>query len=209
MKHTTLIVAALPALFLGIAQAKGGTIIGPSSLGIVGGNDTSWGIQFTALQNSVLESFDYYQKPTTGSSPFFGTISLNDITTPSTVYSTTYSVGSPTVVSITGLTLLLQSAHNYQLVATSNIVSGGSDEVYQYDSLDSPPFTFPVSDSEISVTNGVFSLNPGFQTSHGWAAFKNITTAAAVPEPASLILLGIGIAGVAVYARTRRKPLSA
>ena len=173
------------------------------------GNDTIWGIQFTALRNSVLTSFDYSHNPTTQGNPFSGTISLNDITTSATVYSTTYAVGSPAVDLFSGLNVMLHSGDQYQLVATSTIVSNGNDEVYQYDSLNSPPFTFPVADSDISVTNGVFNNNPGFQTSNGWAAFTNITTTAAVPEPASLILLGIGIAGTACYALRRRKPLSA
>ncbi len=157
MNRRTWILLALPLLSLGIAPAKGGTIAGPSSFSSIGGTDTVWGIQFTALQNSVLTGFDYNQTPSSTSNPFFGTISVIDITsTPTSVFSTSYAAGSPTVVPFTGLNVLLQVGHKYELVATSNIFQSGNGEVYQYDSLNTPPFTFPVPDTQISVTNRYF-----------------------------------------------------
>ena len=101
-----------------------------------------------------------------------------------TPYSQAYAVGSPEVVPFTGLNIALAAGDVYQLVASSTIVSNGNDEVYQYGVLNSPPFAYPVSDTDISVTQGVFNNNPGFQESAAWGALTNITTtSAAVPNP--------------------------
>jgi hypothetical protein len=199
--------AAVALLLGGAGQAKADVLVGPSSLPFNGSSsDTNWGIQFTALHNSTLTGFDYNHLPVFGGlNPFTGTITLRDITSSTTVYSTPYGPNTPTVITFSGLSVPLQSGHQYQLTATSNVLSGAIDERFQYISLDTPPFSYPVSDADISVTSGVFSgLNTGFQAANAWASFRNITTAAAVPEPTSLALLGLGTASLAGW-RLRRK----
>ena len=153
-----------------------------------------------------MTGFDYNHNPTTFGNPFSGTVSLIDATTSTTPYSQAYAVGSPAVVPFTGLNIALAAGNVYQLVASSTIVSNGNDEVYQYGVLNSPPFAYPVSDTNISVTQGAFNNNPGFQESAARGAFTNITTtSAAVPEPSTLRLSLIGIVGVLIYTRRARR----
>jgi len=203
MKRATWILAAVFLMVIGVAPVRAGTIVGPSSFGVVGGNDTIWGIQFTALDNSTLTSFDFNHNPTTFGNPFSGTVSLNDVTASSTPYSNSYAAFSPNPILFSGLSVGLVAGHEYQLVATSNVLFGGNDEVYQYGVLNVPAFSYPVSDADISVTQGVFNMNPGFQESAAWGAFTNITTSS-VPEPGSLILLGIGALGLVGYVSRRK-----
>ncbi len=92
------------------------------------------------------------------------------------------------------------------MVATT--VADENSEEYEYLSSNSPSLSYPVSDSEISVTRGVFN-NTGSLDSSAWGAFTNITTTAAVPEPGSIVLLGMGVGSLVVYARTRRRRLLA
>ncbi|MFI5456701.1 MAG: PEP-CTERM sorting domain-containing protein [Isosphaerales bacterium] len=204
MKRVALISAAVVLLVIGAAQVKADTIVGPSAFGSVGGNDTLWGIQFTALDNSTLTSFVYNHNPTTFGNPFSGTISLNDLTAVTTPYTSPYAAFSPNPLPFSGLSVGLVAGHDYQLVATSNILFGANDEVYQYGVLNTPPFSYPVSDTDITVTQGVFNNNPGFQESFAWGAFTNITTSSAVPEPGSLTLLGIGALGLVGYVWRRK-----
>ena len=73
------------------AEARAGVIVGPTTFSNVGGVDTLWGIQFTALQDATLTSFDYNHNPTTFGNPFSGTVSVIDTTSSMTVYSANYS----------------------------------------------------------------------------------------------------------------------
>jgi hypothetical protein len=203
MKRRTLILPVLSLLFLGLGQAEAGLIAGPTTFSVVGGADTFWGIQFTALQNTTLTGFDYHHNPTTFGNPFTGTISLNDLTSLSTPYSFNYGVNSPTVLSLAP-NVGLVSGHIYQLVASSSIVSGGNDEVYEYiTTFGGTAPAYPASNSDISVTQGAFSSG-GFQNSSAWGAFSNIATAQAVPEPAALGLFALGLTGLAGHGWRRR-----
>src|SRR4051794_20529106 len=90
---------ALSALALlgGAGQAKAGLIAGPATFPVAG-TDTSWGIEFKALDNSVLTSFDYHHLIITGPPPtsrFSGTVTLFDKTTSTTVFTQNYAPGSP------------------------------------------------------------------------------------------------------------------
>jgi hypothetical protein len=207
VKRASLMLAALALLLGGERQARADIIAGPSSFPVIGSNDTSWGIQFTALQNSTLTGFDYHHHPDTFGQPFTGTISLKDLTSNTTVYSTNYNTGTPTIIPYTGLNIPLTAGDVYQLVATSSIVSNANDEVFTYSSTFGGSFPpFPVANSDISVTQGVFNNNPGFTENNAWAAFGNITTsAAAVPEPTSLALFGMTIGAAGLFGWRRRK----
>ena len=63
LKRPTVLFAVLASL-LGMQQAKADIIVGPTISPTdghthIGGSDSQWGIDFTALDNSVLTSFDY------------------------------------------------------------------------------------------------------------------------------------------------------
>lgn len=203
MHRRTWILPALSLLFLGLGQARAASIAGPSSFTSVGGSDTYWGIQFTALQGSTLVGFDYTHRANTFGNPLTGTISLNDITTSTTVYSTSYGANAAQVLAFTP-NVALHSGDVYQLVASSTTSMGANDEVFSYtmSNMGVAP-NYPDSDSDISVTQGAFSTG-GSMNTEAWGAFTNITTQA-VPEPASVCLFGLGIASLAGYAWGRRK----
>ncbi len=209
--------AALTLLVLSDGRSNAAVIVGPTSWTTVGGSDTNWGIQFTALDSSVLTSFDYTHRTANFGNPFSGTITLKDATTNTTVYSTTYSPLAPTgnpalsVLHLTGLNVSLKAGDVYDLFATSSIVFSANDEVSQFLVLNSPPLTYPTSDADISVTSGYFSgATTGFPANSAWAAFTNLTTspppvAPATPEPSSLALLGLGGFGLVAYRRWRKR----
>ncbi len=200
MKRAFWILAALVCLFGGAGQAMAGTLVGPTSFAVVGANDSLWGIQFTALDNSTLTGFDCNHNPTSFGNPFTGTIYVNDITTSTNLFTQDYTAGSSNPLVFAGLNVALTTGDAYQLVATSDIVSGGNDEAFQY-----VVGQYPISNSDISVTQGVFNNNPGFQESNAWGAFNYITTTSAVPEPGTFSLLGIGISGLIGYIRRRKR----
>lgn len=204
MKRTIAILAVMTMVVLSGGRARAGTVAGPASFGSVGGSDTYWGIQFDALTNSTLTGFDYnHRGPSNGNQFFTGTITVNDITSSTQVYTTNYGTSSPDPIAYSGLAISLVAGHTYQLIASSNIVFGTNDELFAYTNA------FPQSDAEISVTQGVFTETPGFMDANAWGAFNNITTAGSVPEPASLALFGMGLVGVAAFARNRRTRRSA
>jgi hypothetical protein len=209
MKRFVLFVVASALLLGGVGQTKAGNISGPTALPYTGSGDSDWGIQFNALQNVTLTGFDYNHLPVSGPSPFSGTISVKDLTTSSTIFSTPYGTGEPTVIAFTGLNISLTAGNTYQLLATSDIQFGTRDEVIQYISLNSPAFTYPVSNTDISVTNGVFSdTNTGFGATSVWYAFQNIETSAlATPEPSTFLMasLAAGAFSGIIWLR-RRKP---
>jgi len=174
------------AFVVGVSAASAAVIVGPPVT--VNGTDVSWGLQFTAVQNSVLTGFDYSHLAVQGvPSPFTGNITLTDITTSTPLFSQNYLPGSPNpVIGFSGLNIGLTAGHNYQLIATSDTQFGARDEKFAYVLLG----TYPVSNADISVTSGVVNgINTGFGANQVWYAFNNITTAAAgVPEPASLAI---------------------
>jgi PEP-CTERM motif len=204
MRRATAILSALDSLIGVVERTNAGTIAGPTSWTVTGAGDTYWGIQFTALQDSTLTSFDYNHRGTSnGSSLFYGIIFLIYITTNTTVYTSNYGTGLASVVPFTGLGIARHSGDVYQLVATSNVQFGTNDELFQYLFANNIVLAYPTSDSDISVTQGALSTG-GFENTHAWGAFNNITTASAVPEPGTLGLLGIGALGLIGYVRRHR-----
>jgi hypothetical protein len=192
MNRRTWILPALSLLLVGPGQASAASIAGPSSFTVVGGGDSFWGLQFTALQASTLTGFDYNHRAPTFGNPISGTISLNDVTSGTTVYSATYGVNVAQVIAFAP-NVALRAGDVYQLVASSTTVLGGNDEVYSYIAKfggTAPNYTD--ADTDIAITQGAFSSG-GFQNSAAWGAFTNIATQSgtnigiqSVPEPASV-----------------------
>jgi hypothetical protein len=193
-------------------QARADLIAGPTNFGSVGGSDTFWGIQFTALQASTLTGFDYnHRNPAPFGNPISGTISLNDLTSNSNVYSYNYSADAPQVIGLAP-NVSLVAGHVYQLVATSTVVSGGNDELFEYIHPFGTAPAYAFSDSDISVTQGAFSSG-SFEDAYAWGAFTNIATndgqiiqvAQSAPEPSSLFLVAgiVGLGGGACCWRRR------
>ncbi len=196
------ILLTLSLLWLGVGEAKAGFIAGPATFQVTGGSDTYWGIQFTALQNSTLTGVDYNHRSNMFGDPFTGTISLIDTTTSVTTVLDNYPMNAPQVIVLTP-NVALKAGDVYQLVASSSTVSNANDEIYTaISSYGGTAPNYPVSDAEISITGGAFSSG-GSSNTQQWGAFNNISTQA-VPEPASLTLFGLGVAGVAGYAWRRR-----
>jgi hypothetical protein len=203
-------VPALLAL-LGVAingqVVRADTINAPGTFTTQGSADTTWGIQFTALQNTTLIGFDYFHDHAQFGSSFSGTLEVIDTASPSTpLYSATYPIGSLPTISTTGLNVQLSSGHVYQLLASSS----SPTEEWFYSSSTIP---YPASDSDISVTTAVYvgSDNTPFMTSHTWAAFTNIQTSdlpsptSTTPEPSTLALLAVGCGCIMTYCHRRRK----
>jgi hypothetical protein len=206
--RVALLVTGLTALAAPDLQA--GVIAGPSAFSVVGGSDSLWGIQFTALDNSTLTGFDYnHRNPVPFGNPLTGTISVNDLTTSSTVYTYNYGTNAAQDLAFSGLIVSLTAGHDYQLVATSTVLYGGNDEVYEYITPFGTAPAYPTADSDIRVTQGVFNNSPGFQENYAWGAFTNITTMSAVPEPATSFGAGMAaLMGGALAWRNRRRTAS-
>lgn len=187
------------------AEVKADVMVGPTSFGTVGGSDTYWGIQFTALHDSTLTSFDYnHRDPVPFGNPITGTVSLNDLTTSTTVYTQNYGPDAPKVITYTP-NVALHGGDVYQLVASSTVVSGANDELFEYSTTFG--FTapaYPAANSDIVVTQGAFSSG-GFENAAAWGAFTNISTLQSVPEPSSVTLLGLGVVGIAGAAWRKRR----
>src|SRR4051812_4930436 len=153
-------------------------MVGPTQFQIAGTGDSVWGIQFTALQDRVLRSFDYHHRSNDFGNPFSGTITLKDITSNTIEFTYNYPTSTPTVLSITGVDAPLAAGHVYQLLATSSVLFGSTyDEVFEYSTAfgyTAP--VYPASNADISVTQGIFNGNTGFQEANAWGAFSNLLT---------------------------------
>ena len=101
MNRRSVVFAAISLAFLAGGQTRADLIVGPSSFGTVGGSDTYWGIQFTALCASTLTGVDYnHRNPVPFGNPDSGTISLKDVTSNSTVYTYNYAANAPQVIAL-------------------------------------------------------------------------------------------------------------
>ena len=178
--------AAAVAAFALTASAG---VIGGPALTVNGSGNTNHGIAFTALDNSILNSFVYNYQGNLGLvtlTPAFlpGTV-LFSINVPATGVSP--STFTPTV------NWALAAGTNYWLLGN---VAGNSR-------LTSGLQTYPVADADISVTSGVLSS----VTTNTWADFTNITTTA-TPEPSSSSLIMLGAVAFVSLQFYRRKALS-
>jgi hypothetical protein len=204
MKSPVPFLATLTLFFVSVEPANAAVIVGPTSFPVQGGNDTTWGIQFTALDNSALTGFNFTHHTAlfAGGNLGTGTIEVLDKTTGTTVFSSPFGnsiSGSPEVISFSGLSIPLHGGDVYQLVAHGV----GTDERYAVDAAFGGSFPFPDSSSDISVTQGVFNNNPGFQTANDWGAFTELTTL--VPEPATLTLFGVATLAAGYFGLRRKK----
>jgi hypothetical protein len=197
-----------------VGQANAGTITtldGPSSFNHLGGLSPSWGIQFTALQNSQLDgfTFNHYPAGRVGNvlvSPFVGTVMLVDTTTHTTAFTANYAfVVGP--ITYSGLTVALHAGDVYQLTASSNFVHGTFDMVFQSIAKNVPPISYPASDGQISVTNGLFAppMDNPFNRTHFWPAFTQIVTQTLIPEPSSYMILAVSMFGAGLMSWGRRR----
>jgi hypothetical protein len=134
------------------------------------------------------------------------------------IYSNTFNSNNASSTPLSPSISLIQG-DTYLLLASSGPYPGSTsfyDEVFAYGNTGS--FTFPgvaVSDADIQVTAGVADgkFYPGTGGSQAqWFTFNNIDTVpgnnpqlSASPEPLSLALLGIGVAGVVGYSWRKRK----
>jgi len=188
--HATIIrsTAAIVFAVLGtVAQAA--VITGPT----LNENDGGWsnvGIGFTAKDNSTLTSFIYESESKADTIELLnksGTV-LDSISIPGGSSSNKISVSWS-----------LTSGTQYYLL-------GSTDSNEQFTSYGSAA----PSDADIALTDtGIFSesANPasfGITGNSYWAAFNDITTSSAVPEPATLVLFALGLFAFAVTRRSKQ-----
>lgn len=155
----------------------------------IGSNPYS-GIEFTALDNSTLTSFDFTEQGSADTveltTPDLGSV-LDSIAVPSTGT-------NPSTFNPTSLSWSLVSGDTYWLVGVDE--SNGT--------FVSSGFTFPDADSDISVTTSEFA-DGGDVTNSLWADFTDIvTTTTAVPEPGAAALVAAGIAMIALVRGRKR-----
>lgn len=86
-------------------------------------------------------------------------------------------------------------------------VTLSNGETFLVNTPDQPARGFFGITSDVAITSIRFTTVPGPNQSSGIPLVDNFSygQAAAVPEPATMVLLGTGLAGVAVRARSRRK----
>jgi hypothetical protein len=143
---------------------------------------TYTGLQITALQDVTLDSFVFQ---TDGNND---TIELT--LTDGTVLDSVPFTGDGGIKESSTITA------GWDLTAgtTYNLVSANDDNSYWND------YSFPVSNDDLTVDGG---YGNGSLTTDYWFHFNDLTTGAAVPEPTTMALAGIGIAGM-LLARRRK-----
>jgi len=146
------------------------------------------GIQITALENVTLLSFDFANY---GASD---TIELTD-NNRNVLYSTQFGGGGGGNQLITTNWSLIQG-NTYDLISVDPSNSMWVDYT-----------NWPTSNAQIQV-NGGYSFDHDLQSSY-WFHFTELTTtdsgASPVPEPATMLLLGLGLVGLAGVRRKFKK----
>jgi hypothetical protein len=180
-----------------------------------GGNDSSWGIQFTVVGSNVeLTGFTFNHRGGVSATNFSGTVELIDLTKNAIEFQASYGPNDRrTSIPFSGLSISLTSGDQYALVATSNFRNHTYDEVYAtVVPAGQSPFNL-AANSDIRITNGIFSNNnTQFTRTHYWGAFSNITTQSlqgpirqlVIPEPTAALSFTIGLLGVGLFAARRK-----
>jgi hypothetical protein len=211
MKRVILSLIAMTGFFGGVVPARATVIDGPN-LPYAGGGDSTWGVQFTANRNSFLTGFTFNHRESTFGNSIHGDFELIDVGHGSKIVGS-YPIDAPQAVTISGLSEQLIAGHVYQLIVLPETSQAGAnvgqDEIFAYiGGGGSEPAGYGApdyADDDITVTNGVYSGNTtGFNGTHVWYAFSNITTSIVVPEPAGLASFVLGLSTLAIFQLVKR-----
>lgn len=209
MKSSRLVLAALIVIGTWEATANAGLIInGPTfpSNPYLGVSSTTWGLQLHANRDAVLTGFDYIHRPFI---PVTGQFQVIDLTNSGvTVFSQAYNANAASPIVVGGLSVTLQSGHDYRLVAYSAQQYGGADSAF----VVPVDFTNPAySNADIKVTSSyLLGVDDAWSKSHYWYSFTKITTesggvginAIPAPEPATSVVWSVlGLVGAVCLRR--------